>query len=212
MPSTPGVAPKGFRDWPNVYAQHAEDDAVLEAVGDTVGRFLDIGAHDGAYLSNTLALVERGWSGVMVEANPFIFARLVERHGGNPKLSLVNSAIGLSCRVVKLWPARIDDALSTTEPSQVTAREAQANFGTPFHVSMIPLLTLLASFNGPVDALSIDTEGTSVDLLLAFPFGTITPKVVCVEHDGRRRECREHLDRWDYRVVLENDENLVFVR
>jgi len=41
------------------------------------GFFLDIGAHDGIYLSNTLLLEKRyGWNGICIEGNPDTFVDL----------------------------------------------------------------------------------------------------------------------------------------
>ena len=44
-----------------MYSQNEEEKYILEAIGEQVGIFLDIGAYDGETRSNTLALVEREW-------------------------------------------------------------------------------------------------------------------------------------------------------
>ena len=188
------------------YAQQNEDDKVLELFGSHVGRFLDIGAHDGAYLSNTLALVERGWSGVLVEANPATFARLYERHGMNPKLTLINAAAGMDWKFTKFWPATKDDGLSTTEAAQRESREAEAVYGEPYQVAMFPVSKL--EEYGPFDFVSIGTEGTSVDLL--FSLRWVLPKVICVEHDGRIQNCIDWAVFQGYRLVHQNSINLIF--
>ena len=55
----------------NLYSQNNEQTYILEAFAEkSDGRFLDIGAYDAKLLSNTRALYERGWSGVMVEPSP----------------------------------------------------------------------------------------------------------------------------------------------
>ncbi len=195
-----------------MYSQCGEDDIILKIFGDYVGRFLDIGAHDGRYLSNTLALIERGWSGVMVEANPRTFARLVDNHGKNPKLTLVNAAIGLDWELTKFWPATKDDGLSTTEEDQRIRREAEGWFTEPYYVAMVPIddEAFLNVVGIGVDFVSIDTEGTSPCLLSALP--GIRPRVVCVEHDGKMIQCREWAQENGYRLVHENSINLIFER
>lgn len=46
------------------------------------GYFVEAGAADGIYLSNTYALEqELGWTGLCVEPNPALFARLVQHRG-----------------------------------------------------------------------------------------------------------------------------------
>ena len=54
------------------YSQNTEDGMlkeILEKLNITKGFFVDIGAWDGIYLSNTLLLMENGWSGICVEGD-----------------------------------------------------------------------------------------------------------------------------------------------
>ena len=51
------------------YSQNDEEKVILGWFRDKkkkVGRFLDVGAYTGLELSNTRALMEKGWSGVCV--------------------------------------------------------------------------------------------------------------------------------------------------
>src|SRR5688500_627703 len=76
------------------YSQNGEE-AVLRAhfAGNRMGRFLDIGAHDGRCLSNTYALACQGWGGVCVEPSPKAFSGLMEIHGERKNIELVNAAV-----------------------------------------------------------------------------------------------------------------------
>src|SRR5277367_3528293 len=94
-----------------VYSQNDEQRHILEAMESQVGRFLEIGAYDGHTFSNTMALVERGWSGVLVEPGVDAFKGLLEWHGKNEKLTLVHAAVGCNRGLVKFWNSA--DALST---------------------------------------------------------------------------------------------------
>jgi len=76
------------------YSQNQEEDVIQSWFGDFVGTFLDIGANDGKTLSNTYALVERGWAGTYVEASPKAFERLSALIGVNPKFDLINCLAG----------------------------------------------------------------------------------------------------------------------
>jgi hypothetical protein len=77
-------------------------------------------------------------------------------------------------------------------------------FSARYWVPTLRILDLLE--RGPYDVVSIDTEGTSVavmrDLLLV-----ATPKVICVEHDGAWVEIPN-----GYKTVMQNEENIIFVR
>lgn len=193
------------------YSQNGEQRLILNYFGGFVGRFLEIGACDGLLVSNTLALVELGWSGVMVEPSPRAFIVLKDRHGENPNLTLVHAAVGMDYGLAKFWEESTIGGFSTTEETNRAKWQHLAAFAQPFYVPMVPVSALLRDFPGPIDFLSIDTEGTSVDLFLTYPFEAGNqPKVVCVEHDGRIGECVCHAEGWGYREIARNAENLVF--
>ena len=55
------------------YSQHNEDqilDELLATLGLSTGFFVEFGAWDGKYLSNTFALYEKGWAGCYIEGDP----------------------------------------------------------------------------------------------------------------------------------------------
>lgn len=64
----------------NRYSQFGEDgvvDVIFKVIG-TEGRWcFECGAADGLFFSNTRALIEFGWNGVLVEANDADYSRLV---------------------------------------------------------------------------------------------------------------------------------------
>ena len=54
------------------YSQNNEDGMlkeILEKLNITTGFFVDVGSWDGKYLSNTLLLMENGWSGICIEGD-----------------------------------------------------------------------------------------------------------------------------------------------
>jgi SAM-dependent methyltransferase len=81
-------APAGVRERPydwlrhharNVYSQTGEDGliaAVFEKIGTANRWAFECGAGDGTLCCNTRALVEHGWTTVLVEADPEVYARL----------------------------------------------------------------------------------------------------------------------------------------
>ena len=192
------------------YSQSQEQESILKAVGQTPGRFLDIGAYDGNHFSNTRCLLERDWTGVMVEPALESFLALLKNHGENPKATLVHALIGVERGFTKFWDS--PGCVSTTVESWFQRWQPQAkDYHPPFLVPSITLEELLMWLPGSVDFLSIDAEGISAKLFLQFPLEKYLPKVVCVEYDEDMQACKTYGEAHGYKVVQHNNENLVMV-
>ncbi len=66
----------------NVYSQNGEDGVIAEIVrrlGISEGCFVEFGAWDGKYLSNTYLLLEAGWRGVYIEGDDRRHAALLKQ-------------------------------------------------------------------------------------------------------------------------------------
>jgi FkbM family methyltransferase len=88
------------------YSQYDEQEQILKVVADipaSEGSFIDVGAFDGENYSNTMALVELGWQGVMVEPALSACTRLLARHGGSDRVTIVHAVVGLNHGLVKFW-------------------------------------------------------------------------------------------------------------
>lgn len=147
------------------YSQSGEQELVLK-IADTLGggKFLDIGAGDGVKFSNTKVLAERGWIGVMVEPSAQLFDRLVDEYRGSV-VQLVQAVV----TDVHVGPTPFfytpGDLLSTTQIGHLGTWQ-----GVPYDTvwaATVPLYELLDMF-GPFNIVSIDTEGTSLELLAAY--------------------------------------------
>jgi len=193
-----------------MYSQKDEEAAILKTVGDHIGGFIDVGAFDGYNYSNTMALVDRGWQGIMVEPGLDAFKLLLDRHGDNDKLTLVHAAVGLPGQVMTpFW--NNPRTFSTSEENNRFNRFQHEGFSPKYWTPLVDFYSVAGCRpDMPVDVVSIDTEGTSVDLFKSFPFGPWRPLIIMVEHDGRRDECISFADGVNYRLVFSNEENLGF--
>jgi len=189
------------------YSQNQEQEHILKAVGCQPGRFLDIGAYDGNHFSNTQALIERGWTGVMVEPALESFLALLKNHGQNPKLTLVHALIGIEHGLSRFWDT--PGCVSTVVESWFEKWKDGTTYHPPFLVPTITIEELLMWAPGPVSFLSIDAEGISASLFLRFPLGKYLPRAVCVEHDGQQEQCQRYAEKHGYRTVHANVDNLV---
>lgn len=191
------------------YSQRDEQEHILAAVGSNVGRFLDIGAWNARDLSNTRALFEIGWGGVMIEPSPEPFLGLLREYGNEPLVSLICAAVGFERTMTRLHATA--DALSTTSEDSFEKWKENGGFYGSFYTPVITIPEILNQF-GAFDFVSIDTEGTSVDLFHALMDTAMRPRSICVEHDNRIVECTARAQSAGYRVAYMSGENLVFSR
>lgn len=70
----------------NIYSQNGEDGVIHAAfdwLGETNRWCFEVGAADGVYLSNTRALIDAGWSAVLIEQHPLLYHQLASRKSEN---------------------------------------------------------------------------------------------------------------------------------
>ena len=188
------------------YSQGAEEQEILRAVGDKIGSFLDIGAYDPKVFSNTRALFERGWKGVMVEPSPYRMPSLIEEYGNDERITLIQAAVG-DGSLLKMWMT--PDALST---SNEESHKLWATAGGFKGIALVPTVTLAQIWNqfGGFDFVNIDAEGESASIFLEYLRSPARPRCFCVEHDGREVEIAEAAGKKGYKLVLRTGENVVF--
>lgn len=194
------------------YSQNNEENLIAQVFdGKTDGRFLDIGAYDAKLLSNTRALYERGWSGVMVEPSPGPMTTLLKEYGNDPRITLVMAAVTKCAGLVKMHAT--DDPISTS--SEVALKIWQDDgykFYGSFLAQSITLELLVYLFGVNFDFIDIDVEGGSADLFLAALTFPLRPRLYCVEHDHRHAELVPIAAKKGYRELARNGENCLFVR
>lgn len=165
--------------------------------------FLDVGAHDGVSASNTRRLAEQGWGGTLVEPSPEAFLRLMELYRDRPRVDLVNA--GLVAYESRLLPFYDAGGLfvGTFDKGHRDAWEGKQHVHyRPIHVAGVTFPDLLLSLPGPYHFVSIDAEGTNLQLLESFfyanrilggpsPAERCDTHLLCVEHDGREKEMEQ---------------------
>lgn len=212
----------------NSYSQYGEDKIVAEIFGGPdqlaalaenrgpdPGRasLLDIGAWGPKDLSNTRAFIELGWRAVLCEFSPKPVRELVQEYAGNDRVSVVQCAvtpIHQHCLEFRIT----DDALSAPPESETVRKWGRDNAGGYFgrlFVPTVPLKDICNQFFGShtPDYISIDTEGTSVDLLLELFAMCRRPRAIVCEHDGRDTQIWEAAKTNGYEVRDRNETNVI---
>ena len=146
-------------------------------------RFLDIGAYHPEVFSNTRALYELGWSGVMIEAAPGPMRALLGAYGNEERITLVQAAVALAPGLVDMRIS--DDAVSTSNPASY---ETWKTAGGYIGKLLVPAITPAEIFNrfGGFDFINVDIEGGSADVFLECLKLKVFPKCWCVEVDNGR--------------------------
>lgn len=198
-----------------MYSQNEEEQAILKACERAEPRrFLDIGAYHPTGNSNTRALYEAGWSGVMVEPQPFTqdgrggiggMASLTAEYNKDPRIVLVQAAIGTESGLRQF---RLDGQTSTLKTTD-----------SNFYVPCLTLQELFKIFGGGYGFVNIDAEGISCELALQLLLITKDTPCVCCEYDlvagsdSPGFASKDLLIRYtaaDYALAYSSQENAVF--
>jgi FkbM family methyltransferase len=194
------------------YSQNNEQDVILNFFGSHVGRFLDIGAFDGVELSNTRALAELGWSGIMVEPSPPCLVRLIESvKGFNSRVEVWACAVSGSAGMAKLS--------MSSDISRVWANSIEPTFpedyipgkiNVPVYVPTVSIRTILSG--NDFNFISIDAEWKDLEILRDTPQGIPGCELLCIEPSDSN--CRSEMIRYlkdfhGFEVHYETHENIL---
>lgn len=188
-------------------SQIGQDKWVHSIVGDKKdGYFIELGACDGLYLSNTL-FFERNlnWNGICIEPNDNYIKELY----ANRKCNISNELV-YSCEGEKVNFA-LSEAASGIMDENIGpfTRKDQSVLKTT-----TTLGNILDKFKAPniIDYLSLDVEGQEYNILSTFPFDKYKFRCITVEHNaphiGPKQQMliRELLEKNNYRFVKGNDD------
>jgi FkbM family methyltransferase len=197
-----------------MYSQNNEEEVILkecQRLSLTTGKLLDVGAYCTEAFSNSRALIEQGWQGVLVEPSPIPFMKLANAYAGNSNVVLVNAAVSPDKAKLVKWFDSNGDALSSTSPLHVAKWEAAKVKFTVFYVYLLPMIDLFDQFGFNFDFINIDVEGANMDMFQALPWPALTgTRILCVEHDGRQLEMKALAARYGFHPLSLNAENIIF--
>jgi FkbM family methyltransferase len=192
------------------YSQYDEEQYILRAcAGIDRGRFLDIGAFHPTVMSNTRALYEAGWSGVMIEPSPEPLMNLVDAYGEDPRITLVCAAVSLFPSIAKIHITA--DGVSTSDAGVFAKWQEQGGYQGSVSYPTITLARISEAF-GHFDFINVDTEGLSADLFMAIMDLGWETRCICVEHDDRLAEIAQKATERGYSMTYCNGTNAVWVR
>jgi len=168
------------------------------------GYFVEVGAYDGEFVSNTSCLADHGWGGLYIEPIYNHYQKCLKRHDKND-VTVANVAIGLEEGETTIY---YGDTLTTLDQEQVQ-RYSEIDWAQ--HISFsetvcdqMRLDTLMEKVEVPkeFDVLVVDVEGKEAEVFETFELDEWKPKMIIVELED------EHPSFQKYPELLEKIRNL----
>jgi len=172
---------RGFKHqfFPLGYSESGEDLIASYLIGNSKGRFCDVGAGHPVVGSNSYMFYRRGWNGVAIDLNEDLrTAWQVIR----PRDLFICAAIGSKNSNVEFFEYKND--LRSTLSKQVEKYYSEQSIShIKRNINQITLNQVFEThFSDPGDVvLSIDIEGLEFEVLQAFDFSRFNPSLIVVE-------------------------------
>ena len=203
------------------YSQNKEDLIIEKIIGKKKsGKYIDIGANDPIRFNNTYKFYKMGWSGANIEPNIKKYETLKSKRYRDLNLNIAISEKSESVDFYNFNP----DTLSTI--SAAVAKQYQDMGFIYLGVRTVVCSTLaeitdLVEIDGDYDLLTIDTEGSELEILKTNIWSRNRPHVVCVEtinfNDNNERPTRnidiiKFLLDQRYTIHRHTKSNTIFIR
>lgn len=181
--------------------------------------YLDIGAHHPTYLNNTAFFYKKGDTGVCVEPDPALFAKIKRARS---KDVCLNVGIGDGSAGEADFYIMSGKTLNTFSKTEAERYVSYGNQKIEKVIKM-PLVSVneivSRHFKGAPDLVSLDVEGYDLVILKSFDFKRFRPKIWCIEtltytedhSETKIRETIDYLLSKDYFIYGDTYINTIFV-
>ena len=194
------------------YGQHGEDQHIQEFFDvNHKGVCIDVGANEPIRGSNTYYFEQKGWKVYSIEPNPYCVQRLKEHRQNVFNLAISNENQNEVTFTICTLNNGEQGAISslTIDEKLLQAHQIYSPKLEEIKVEVKTLNTFIEE-NGitEIDFISIDTEGTELDVLKGFDIEKYAPKLFIIENNYNEPEIEEYLSTFGYvknRRVAVND-------
>lgn len=207
------------------YSENNEQEIIGHFFKDELGNFLDVGAYDGVNFSNTLALLEKGWKGTLVEPSPGVFESLclnMEMRGFKDKVQLHNTALVPdyfkrdAVFYEELNPGNPAVQLGSSF-SHGHVLDRQARYKTmlnPIQPKLSSVSSFLQMFGYDYKFINIDVEDLNFELVLGIDWKRFEKlELLCVEQDVLSVDkYTQFFSHFDFKLYEVEKHNLFFVK
>lgn len=195
------------------YSQHNEDLIIDIILGNkNQGFYVDVGANDPIFNSNTKRFYDRGWSGINIEPGLEAFKKLYE---GRPRDINLNIGAGPEPGQMTFYQLSGDDTLSSLNENaaQKMAKIHKLKINK-IQINVLPLKEIFKQYvpeNVTVDFLSIDAEGFDLSILKSNDWIQYRPSLIVVEFNYDYKNILDFLDLRSYVLAYNNYVNGIFI-
>ena len=207
------------------YSQNDEDFILSNYFKDFKGNLLSIGENDGKTLSNSLRLIENGWSAVLFEPSEDAFNRLQQLHKDNKNVLCLKYGVAGQTGTFEFYESgshlkKGDVSLLSTIVKSETAKWEGA--GEEFTKKSIDCLSFgdaltMIRENGnelPFDFITLDAEGVDVIILKQIDLSNV--KALCIEYNNDeavKADIMEYCSKFGMNsIIYQSYENLVITK
>jgi FkbM family methyltransferase len=143
--------------------------------------YIDIGANDPFYISNTALFYKRGCRGINIEANPYLIDKF---NTYRPQDINLNIGIGQSEGELDFYVMN-DPTLSSFSATECESyvKTGKYHIAETIKVKTTTLSSIIQRYYQGVfpDFMSLDVEGLDMEILKSIDYEMSSPKVICVE-------------------------------
>ena len=200
------------------YSQYEQDKFVNELFfhNKKNGFFVDIGAHDGRTYSNTLFFEESlGWRGICFEPLAEPFTKLV---ANRPNSFCYNACVSWQKGEQRFFEVQgysqmLSGLVDTYDPRHLERLKKEIKlYGGSYRVIVVPVVQfneIMQEKNvQKVDFLSLDTEGSEIEILKTIDFDAVKIDVIAVENNYLTKDIRDFLILKGYHFVIHKGDEI----
>lgn len=175
------------------------------------GFYVDIGANDPAFNNNTKRFYDKGWHGINIEPSIEEYEKLQSSRLRDINL---NIGVGLIKNKMSFYKVLGDSTLSSF--NKTIAIQMAKFYGLQVLEEEIQILRLVDIYNdyikdNHVDFMSVDAEGSDLDVLKSNDWKIFRPTLVMVEADSQYNEIVEYMSISNYLLLYNNNHNAIFL-
>jgi len=202
------------------YGQNGEDKIIQEYFPEGyIGTCIDIGATDGICMNNTLHFEEKGWDVICFEPNPGYFYQCHSNRRNAHMYAISNFNLDdVDFFVANLDGYGIEEAITSL---RVDDKLLQHHIDLGYNPNIRTIKTKVRTLNWAIenhfphehiDFVSIDTEGTEIDVLQGFDIENYKPKLFVIENNFEDSRLEEYMSKFGYVRDKKISNNDFFIR